>query len=157
MFVMAIGCFAWFVYSQQNRKHKIPCGRCGQITSVVDTPMPKDELVGLFDGYGHEIRGRFTTSFQGLDGHIYVISKDADGGHCSMKQYNFMRLVQRWYACHDCKRCFRAEPRIYENIKSFTDEKEAETFKSQLTGKDNDDSETVDFLDKLADDHSEEA
>jgi len=32
-----------------------------------------------------------------------------------------------------CKLCFRAEPRIYESIESFTDEREVESYKNELT------------------------
>ncbi len=137
-------------FGRSSKKPKALCPECGKEMSVVQTAFPKDQLDDS-DGFGLSHRKNWRllhTSFQGADGHIYLISRPTSGsldepGGCS---YSFARLLQRWCACEDCRICFCAEPKGIHHLRFLQNEAEVDLQQERLTGEH---FEKMEFLDRL--------
>jgi DNA-directed RNA polymerase subunit RPC12/RpoP len=129
--LLGTACLAWFVYNKFVKKHTIACPQCGRIMTVFDSPFSKDQLNPAIDRHTQSLHEMFEHSFDGVDGYIYRMEH---GGGSSV---SFYRLMKRWYACHDCKRCFLAEERINEHYESVHRNR-AMKFKESLVTDDSD-------------------
>ena len=116
-----------FIYRQQFKKHDIHCRSCRQKMEPQDGPVPKEKLNKFLEGVDKDIFSQYHTSFEAPDGKTYMVSRDSDSADIT-----FYRLVQRWYACHNCKITFLAEPRINHQIHSCRDREAAEEYRQAL-------------------------
>ena len=121
---LAVGILAYYIYRQQFKKHRIICRSCREPMEVVDTPVPKEKLSPMSEGLDKDIDSYYQVTFVTPNRESYMMSRDSDSGRVTL-----FKMFQRWYACHTCKVCFLAEPRVYDNLREFSNSAEAIDYK----------------------------